>query len=251
MSERTGISWCDHTFNPWIGCTKVSEGCRNCYAEQFATGRMGLDAWGPSADRHVTKTWPQVPRWDRAARDAGERRRVFCASLADVFEDHVTANEYRPRLWDLIRRCESLDWLLLTKRPENVGRMLPADWGDGWPHVWLGATVEDDRVARRLDALRAVPAALRFVSYEPALGPLDHVDLSGIGWVIYGGESGPGYRADDPNWARAMRDRCRAEGVAFFHKQSAGPRPGRGVLLDGELIQQFPIPAVMAQGGEA
>lgn len=242
MSDTTTISWCDHTFNPWIGCTKVSEGCRFCYAEQFATKRMGLKVWGPGADRHTTKTWVQVPRWNRAAMAAGERRRVFCASLADVFEDHTTANQLRPKLWDLIRCCDSLDWLLLTKRPGNITAMLPGDWGDGWPQVWIGATVEDARVAHRLDALRSIPAAVRFVSYEPALGPLHDCNLSGIDWVIYGGESGPGYRPDDRVWARAMRDRCQADDRAFFYKQAAGVRPGRDVLLDGVEIKQLPIP---------
>lgn len=247
MSEQTTISWCDHTFNPWIGCTKVSEGCRFCYAEQFASKRMGLKVWGSSTDRHITKTWQQVPRWNRAARSSAERRRVFCASLADVFEDHPTANSMRPKLWDLIRSCGSLDWLLLTKRPENISSMLPSDWGNGWQQVWLGTTVEDDRVSHRLDYLRVIPAVVRFVSYEPALGPLDHCDLNGIDWVIYGGESGNGFRPDNRDWARAMRDRCREDGRAFFYKQAASQRSGRHTLLDGQEVKQFPTPRSVEQ----
>ena len=240
MSVATRISWTDHTFNPWIGCTKVSEGCRNCYAEQFAKQRMRLDVWGLSKDRHRTKTWGDVPRWNRKAMLDRERKRVFCASLADVFEDHAQANEIRPRLWDLVRQSTWLDWLILTKRPENISSMLPPDWGQGWRNVWLGVTVEDDRVAGRLDELRSVPSLIRFVSYEPALGPLDHCDFSGIDWVIYGGESGPNYRQDDPRWARAMHSKCQDEGIAFFFKQSSGRVSGRGIELDGQITQQVP-----------
>lgn len=187
----------------------------------------------------------RVKRWNSLAARAGARRRVFCASLCDVFEDHPTANSTRPRLWDLIRECNALDWQLLTKRPQNIAAMLPADWGDGWTHVWLGTTIEDMRVAGRADHLRQIPAAVRFISYEPALGPLDDLDLHGIQWVIYGGESGPGRRAegtpDDPKaWARSMRERCERLGVAFFHKQSVGARTEMGIELDGEVIRQFP-----------
>lgn len=223
-----------------MGCAKVSEGCRHCYAEALTRGRMGLDVWGASP-RQVTKSpWKNVRRWNRQAAAAGERRRVFCASLCDIFEDHATANATRPAVWDLIRECTALDWQLLTKRPERIAEALPADWGDGWPHVWLGCTIEDDRVTWRADHLRAVPAAVRFVSYEPAIGPLDSLDLTGLHWVIYGGESGPGWRPENKDWARAIRDRCREAGVAFFHKQSAGYRSGLGVELDGELIHEFP-----------
>lgn len=247
MGRETAISWTDHTFNPWMGCTRVSEGCRNCYAADLVTGRMGLDLWGHAAPRQVTKgPWREVERWDRAARANGVRRRVFCASLCDIFEDHPTANATRPRLWDLIRRLDGLDWQVLTKRPERIATCLPSDWSAGWPHVWLGTTVEDLRVASRADHLRAVPAAVRFVSYEPALGPLDALDLTGLHWVIYGGESGPHRRPegtpDDPKaWARAMRDACRSTGIAFFHKQSSAARPGIGVELDGDVVHEFPV----------
>lgn len=240
MGIKTSISWADHTFNPWIGCSKVSEGCRHCYAEQFALKRMRLNVWGLGADRHPTKTWRDPVKWNRQADCDGVRRRVFCASLADVFEDHVTANNLRPRLWNLIRECASLDWLLLTKRPENIRSMLPCDWGNGWGNVWLGTTIEDDSVAYRLNELRSVPSVIRFVSYEPALGPIDQSDLSGVDWLIYGGESGPGYRPDNPDWARAIRDRCRALGIAFFYKQGASLRSGQIAELDGETIQEIP-----------
>jgi protein gp37 len=202
---------------------------------------MGLRLWGPEAARQVTKgPWRDVVRWDTAARADGIRRRVFCGSLCDVFESHPTADATRPRVWETIRACSGLDWLLLTKRPERIADHLPPDWRGGWPHVWLGTTVEDMRVAPRVDVLRSVPAAVRFVSYEPALGPLDDLDLRGIDWLIYGGESGPGRRPDRRVWARSMRDRCRSCGVAYWHKQESGPRMGQGEALDGEIIHELP-----------
>lgn len=245
MSESTIIAWTDHTFNPWMGCVKVSEGCRNCYAATLTKNRMGLDLWGPASTttRQVTKTpWQNVLKWNRDAAKAEERKRVFCASLCDVFEDHPVSNETRPRLWDLIRECTNLDWQLLTKRPERIVENLPIDWQDGWDHVWLGTSVEDMRVASRVDHLRSIPASVRFISYEPALGPLDDLDITGIDWIIYGGESGPGYRAENKDWARAMHQKCSDNGTAFFHKQSAGYRTELGIELDGKIVREYPIP---------
>lgn len=240
MADETIIAWTDATFNPWMGCSKVSDGCKHCYAETLTKNRMGLSLWGPSGERQVTKTWGNPRRWDRAALAAGESARVFCASLCDVFEDHPTANATRPALWDLVRACPHLDWQILTKRPQRIVECLPADWGDGWPHVWLGTSIEDMRVAERAEHLRRVPAAVRFVSYEPALGPLDDLDLRGIDWVIYGGESGPGYRPHDLAWPRVMRDRAAREGWAFFYKQSAAFRTEVGTTLDGETVRKWP-----------
>ena len=251
MSEETLIAWTDHTFNPWMGCVKVSAGCANCYAERLTTDRMGLQLWGPNSQRQVTKVpWRNVRTWDNAAARAGVRRRVFCASLCDVFEDHPTANATRPALWDLIRECTHLDWQLLTKRPHRIADNLPADWGpEGWPHVWLGTSVEDMRVADRVDHLRDIPAVVRFISYEPALGPLDDLDITGIDWIIYGGESGPGYRKEDKNWARVMHAKCAAAGVAFFHKQSSGYRTELGIELDGKIVREYPTPRVPVAAG--
>lgn len=244
MADTTIIAWTDATFNPWMGCSKVSDGCKHCYAETLTAGRMGLDVWGPGARRQVTApaTWAKPRAWNRAALTEGLSRRAFCASLCDVFEDHPTAEATRPRLWELIRECAALDWQILTKRPERIAACLPAGWGAGWPHVWLGTSIEDMRVADRADALRRVPAAVRFVSYEPALGPLDGLDLAGIDWVIYGGESGPGYRPHDLAWPRRMRERCREAGAAFFFKQSPGIRTEMGTTLDGATVRDYPRP---------
>lgn len=246
MSAKTIIAWTDHTFNIAWGCQKVSPGCAHCYAEGLAD-RYGHDVWGPGKPRRTfgDRHWSEPLRWDREAGRAGVRRRVFCSSMCDNFEEHPTVAAELARLWPLVRRTPNLEWQLLTKRAERVADCLPSDWGPhGYPNVWLGVSIEDARYAGRADFLRAVPAAVRFVSYEPALGPLaGALDLTGIGWVIYGGESGPRYRPEDKQWARDMRDACRARGVAFFHKQSAAAVTERGIELDGEVVREYPAPA--------
>jgi protein gp37 len=191
MGEVSKIEWTDATFNPWIGCTKVSAACDNCYAEAWDK-RHGGARWGAKAERKRTKTWGDPRKWQRQAdafeAEHGRRRRVFCASLADVFDNQVPP-EWRCDLWDLIRECDRLDWLLLTKRPQNIAKMLPPDWGDGWPHVWLGTTAENQTEAdRRIPHLLATPAAVRFVSAEPLLGSIDFARLrrfnaAGAPWI--------------------------------------------------------------------
>ena len=247
MAMKTGIAWADHTFSPVWGCTKIGPGCKSCYAETLAK-RWGFDVWGPGKPRCIfgVKHWREPIRWNAAARCRGVRRRVFCGSMCDVFENHEAMSLARKRLWPLIRQTPHLDWLLLTKRPYNIPCSLPPDWDDGYPNVWLGVSIENNDYVWRADDLRAVPAAVRFVSYEPALGPIPDLNLSGISWLIFGGESGPVHRPANVNWARSMRDKCREAGVAFFHKQSHGPRPGTGVKLDGEIIQEFPEVAARA-----
>lgn len=256
MAEATLIAWTDHTFNPWMGCVKVSAGCANCYAESLTRDRMGLRLWGADADRQVTKgPWANVRSWNRAAARGepghlgnGMPHLVFTGSLMDWAEDRPDLVEPRRRMWDVIRESTHLHFQMLTKRPEHILRFLPDDWGDGYANVWIGTTIEDDRVAGRADYLRQVPAVVRFVSYEPAIGPLDQLDLTGIDWVIYGGESGPKRRPEDKQWARDMRDRCHAAGVAFFHKQSAGHRTEMGIELDGQIIREFPRPRYVRVG---
>lgn len=174
MGENSGIEWTTHTFNPWVGCTKVSPACDHCYAEAWDK-RFGGTRWGPHAPRKRTKTWGNPVRWNRKAAESGDRPRVFCASLADVFDNHKSIlPEWRRDLWRLIRETPSLDWLLLTKRPQNIARLLPGDWGDGYPNVWLGTTAENQTEAdRRIPHLLAAPARVRFLSMEPLLGPVD------------------------------------------------------------------------------
>ena len=245
--QDSRISWTNHTFNPWIGCARVSQGCKHCYAEDFVSNRLRRpDVWGPESERWVTgqANWNKPCTWDRRARRQGVRQRVFCASLADVFELHSALEAPRAALWELIGQTRALDWQLLTKRPQNIRGLLPSEWGDGWPHVWLGTSIEDMKVADRAEVLAAVPARVRFISYEPALGPLDDLPLAGIDWVIYGGESGPNRRPEDKAWARRMRDRCADRGIAFWHKQSSDRHPGQGVELEGQLIHEWPASAL-------
>jgi protein gp37 len=245
MAENSGIRWTHHTFNPWIGCVKVSEGCRNCYAETLVKGRMGKpNLWGPAKthDRQQTSRvyWNGPIGWNKRAMKAGITDRVFAASLADIFEPHPQLVPIRAELWNLIRATPFLSWMLLTKRPDQIAGMLPPDWGAGYLNVSLGTSVEDMRVAHRLDDLRAIPCRDRFVSYEPALGFLHEANLDGIHQVLYGGESGPGWRNDDEAWPRAMRARCRELGIAFFYKQDAAPRTEMGQTLDGERLEGYP-----------
>jgi len=242
MAESSIIAWTDNTFNPWMGCVKVSPGCAHCYAETLTKNRMGLHLWGAKAARQVTSpsNWKKPVAWNCEAERDGQRKRVFCASLCDVMEDHPTAAATRPRLWDLIRSTPWLDWQLLTKRPENYAGNLPADWGDGWPNVWLGTSIESNEYLGRADILRQVPATVRFISYEPALGPLTDIDLSGIDWLIVGGESGSNFRLMDHAWARDARAKCGAAGTAFFFKQSSAYRTEMGIELDGQIVRNYP-----------
>jgi protein gp37 len=169
-----------YSFNPWIGCTKISPACDFCYAERWSL-RMpaNRNLWQGERRRTAGANWRQPIKWNREAAAAGERRKVFCASLADVFDNKVPAR-WRDDLWHLIDQTPNLDWLLLTKRPQNIAKMLPTEaigapaWGSGWPNVWLGTTVENQEEAdRRIPHLLAVPAVVRFLSCEPILGPVD------------------------------------------------------------------------------
>lgn len=248
MSDSTIIAWTDHTFNAWMGCTKVSPGCANCYAERLTRDRMGLRLWGMKSPRQVTSAanWRKPVAWNRSADQDGQRRMVFCGSLMDWAEDHPTAEATRPRLWELIRRTPWLDWQLLTKRAERIRQCLPDDWGRGYANAWLGVTIEDDRYTWRAMELATVPAVVRFVSYEPAIGPAPSLDLTGIDWLICGGESGPGYRVFDPQWARDVERLCRENDTAFFFKQSSGWRTELGTELDGRVVKEYPRPRAYA-----
>lgn len=276
MTDRSKIEWTDYTFNPWIGCTEVSPGCDNCYAREMAKHR-GWARWG-NHPRHRTapSTWKKPLKWNREAERDGVRRKVFCASLADVFDNHGSITSgWHGDLWYLIDQTPYLDWLLLTKRPQNIKKMLPEsygmpEWGDGWKNVWLGTTVENQTEAeRRVPTLLEVPAKTHFLSCEPLLAPLElnaiNVGneswdvLSGtvwpcsgdyeyddknkyedgsklIDWVICGGESGPHARIMDPKWARDLRDQCTSNSTPFFMKQMTKKAPIPADLM----VRQFP-----------
>ena len=271
MAENTKIEWTDHTFNPWEGCQKVGPGCDNCYAETRNARFAGGQAinWGPGAPRRLTSAsnWYKPGKWN-ANHEAffaehGRRQRVFCASLADVFDNAVPA-EWRADLFTLIRSTPNLDWLLLTKRIGNAKGMIEQamrDQGDviehaGWPwaNVWIGATiVNQDEADRDIPKLMNVPARVHFLSMEPLLESVDlklmqyedsdHRQPDGkiiantrcriIKWVIVGGESGPGARPMHPDWARSLRDQCRAAGVPFLFKQHGDWMPAE---KDGDTL---------------
>ena len=183
MAENSRIEWTHHTFNPWIGCQKVGPGCDHCYAEARDRRFTGGSLWGPHAPRRRTSAanWRKPLAWNRAAAAAGERHRVFCASLADVFDNHVSIQpEWRDDLWRLIEATPNLDWMLLTKRPGNIGNMLPVpfDFDRLYPNVWLGCTVVNQAEADRdIPKLLKVPAKVRFLSMEPLLGQVDPTAL--------------------------------------------------------------------------
>lgn len=243
MSENSKIEWTDHTFNPWEGCQKVGPGCDHCYAETRNARFAGGTAvnWGPGAPRRRTSAsnWAKPKAWNNQA-DAfmaahGRRQRVFCASLADVFDNAVDP-QWRQDLFQLIAATPNLDWLLLTKRIGNVGNMLPVpfDFAKHYPNVWLGATITNQAEADRdIPKLLALDARVRFLSMEPLLGPVsfdgmfanprDMRDgtnmLEALDWVIVGGESGPGARPMHPDWARSLRDQCEAVDTPFLFKQ--------------------------------
>lgn len=234
MGEDTKIQWCHHTFNPWMGCTRVSPACDACYADagskRFAAQHK-LKLWDDGSVRHITSDayWKQPLAWDRKAGRENVRRRVFCASFADVFEDREELRKPRERLAQLIERTPNLDWMLLTKRPENMIRFAEPFWPRTWPlNVWAGTTVEDQKRAdERLPRLLDVPACIRFVSVEPLLHVVDlRAYLGGLSLVIVGGESGPHARPFDIECARIIREQCAETKTSFFMKQF-GSKPIR------------------------
>lgn len=243
MAEQSAISWTDATFNPWIGCAKVSPACDRCYAERDNSRRGWVEGWGPGIPRRRTKTWGDPLKWDRKAAETGRPLRVFCASLADVFDNEVP-QEWRDDLWQLVRKTVNLRWILLTKRIGNAPKMLPDFWP--LPNAGLMATLanqeEWDRDYRKL---KAIPAAWHGISAEPLLGPIDMGPMTfhfgPVDWMITGGESGPGFRALNMEWVRDIRDQCARLGVTFHHKQNGGIRgKDAGCLVDGIEHKHFP-----------
>jgi len=292
MGENSPISWTDHTFNPWWGCVKVSPACTNCYAATF-DHRLGGDHWGPKSERKFfgDKHWDGPRKWNRAAQKAGIRARVLCASMADVFEDRLELIGPRTKLFALIAQTPWLDWLLLTKRPGNLPRMLPwtadphaSERSEPWSNVWLGTTVENQEYAdERIPGLLDVPAVVHFVSCEPLLGALDLrrwlggaacldafdgtdgivIDPS-LSWVIAGCESGHGARRTDVEWFRSLREQCETAAVSFLLKQATetvesvlqgegSKRKGSGVIELPYLdgVQHASFPRVTADQAEA
>jgi protein gp37 len=250
VGEKTNIAWTTSTFNPWIGCTKVSPGCNNCYAESL-NHRWGDDNWGKGKPRRITAdaNWKKPLQWNREASGGGERYMVFCGSLCDVMDDEAPEGA-RERLWDLINRTPNLTWQLLTKRPQRYSRYLPAEF-KFW-NVWLGASAENQAnynlrwpilAAQRIRYAGLIPV---FISYEPALGPLkianNKLDEGVPDWLICGGESGTHRRPMEQSWAEDVKFECKENGVAFFMKQLSARTPEQGAQLIPAhlLLRQFP-----------
>lgn len=236
MGDHSAIEWTDATWNPVTGCTKVSPGCKHCYAERLAAR---LQAMGNPRYRNgfaVTLHPDQLTlplRWRRP-------RRIFVNSMSDLFHEAVPA-EYIERVFDTMVQAEWHVFQVLTKRADRLAALAPAL---PWPaNVWQGVSVESQDYTSRVDSLRAVPAAVRFLSVEPLLGPIPALPLEGVDWVIVGGESGPNHRPIAAAWVREIRDQCAAAGAPFFFKQWGGPTPkSGGRLLDGRTWDELPIP---------
>lgn len=234
MAENSHIEWTDATWNPVTGCTKISPGCKHCYAERLANR---LQKMGQPNYRNGFKVTPQpqmleVPlRWRTS-------KRVFVNSMSDLFHEEVPF-EYINRVFDVMRRADWHQYQILTKRSERLLQLSP---GLNWePHIWMGVSVENKEYAHRIDDLRKTAAAVKFLSLEPLLGPLHKLDLRGIDWVIVGGESGPGARPMDPHWVADLRDQCLRAVVPFFFKQWGGVQKKKaGRLLDGRTWDEMP-----------
>jgi protein gp37 len=240
MAEHTKIGWTDHTHNFWWGCNKVSEECKFCYIAAI----MRRGGYEPFDGPMRTKSWAAPYRWDRQASKGRRRARVFTCSMSDFF--HEGADGWRAEAWAVIRNCQSLDWLILTKRAERIRACLPDDWGEGFPNVWLGVTAGCEASIHRVTELVEIPAAVRFISAEPLLEPLNlRPYLVDIDWVITGCERAKKgkRRLMNLNWVRDIDDQCREAGVAHFFKQyyfrDCGIPKEDGVL-DGVQRQQWP-----------
>lgn len=261
MGNRTGIGWTNHTWNPWYGCAQVSPGCAHCYMFRDMR-RYGRNP--ETVQRSKTK-FEEPLGWKEPAL-------VFTCSWSDWF--HAAADDWRPAAWDIIRRTPHLTYQILTKRPERILANLPDDWGAGWPNVWLGVSVENQRWTSRIPLLLLAPAAMRFLSMEPLLGPVDiskyleplwlskhgavpieckhgydscpecDADGPSVDWVIAGGESGPEHRPCELDWLRSLRDQCVERGVPYFLKQLGGwpdQRAHEKAILDGRTWTEMPV----------
>jgi len=239
MAQSSTIEWTEATWNPVTGCDEVSPGCAHCYAKVFAERWRGVPGH-PYAQGFDLRLWPErleIPlRWRKP-------RTIFVNSMSDLFHEDIPL-EFVDRIFATMRAAPWHTFQILTKRHERLAELAGRfDWP---PNVWMGVTIENRRFVHRANALRTVPAAVRFISAEPLLGPLEGLDLTGIDWLIAGGESGHRHRRVDPDWIRGLRDACGREGVAFFFKQWGGHRPkSNGRELDGRHWDEYPQPVQM------
>jgi protein gp37 len=243
VSDKSAIEWTDATWNPVTGCSKVSPGCAHCYAERLSL-RFG----------HSSKPWTPANAADNVILHEArllipaswkQPKMIFVNSMSDLFHELVP-DDFIGRVFETMRRADHHTYQILTKRPERMRDWFATDAGRPWaddpmPHVWLGTSIELDRWVARADALRETPAAVRFISAEPLLGPLDHLDLMGIDWLIVGGESGSSHRPMKTEWVRRLLDKARDAETAFFFKQWGGRTPKAGGRdLDGRTYDEFP-----------
>ena len=245
MTDTTP-SWADHTFNPWIyGAGSISS--ESFHFHRGVTKMLSLGAkWGTNGSWRSTARlkWEEPLAWNQEAMKSRQRSRVFCASLCDIFEDRSELVKLRGVLFELIGNTPGLDWLLVTRKPENIQKMLPAKWVAGWSNVWLGCPAEDQQgYDQRIEALLKVPAQVHFLVADPLIGAitLRHGKWEGLTWVVVGGESGSRFHPMDLDWARRIRDDCAAKEVTFFFNRHSGPDPKRASdQLDGQLHLNWP-----------
>ncbi len=237
MNNKTGISWTEKTWNPTIGCTKVSQGCKNCYAERMA---YDLKAKGSKiyADGFKVKLMPSRLSEPKAI---SKPSLIFVNSMSDLFHDDVP-DDYIKKVFAVMNACPQHTFQVLTKRPERL--LALSSELNFTDNIWVGVSVENSAVLDRMDLLKQVPAKIKWLSLEPLLGPLPNLDLDGIHWVVVGGESGEKFRTMDIDWARDLRDQCVAKGIPFFFKQYSGKRPKHlGDKLDGRQWHEYPARA--------
>lgn len=238
--KDTRIRWAEHTWNAMTGCTKISPGCDHCYAETIALKFRGNAFPNGFEPTFKPQKITEPRKWSPS--------RIFVNSMSDVFHPAFT-DEQRDMVFDEMLTTDKHDYLVLTKRPNLMAPYLIGK--NGWlarrgldevpDQIWLGTSVESNKYAWRANHLRKIPVKVRFISGEPLLGPLTSLDLTGLTWIIVGGESGKGYREMDHDWARDIRDRCAEAGIAYYFKQSSAPRTEMGIQLDGVLHEEYPF----------
>ena len=267
--ENTGISWAHNTQNFWVGCDKIAPECAHCYIDRVLQ-KQGREPWG---EVYRTQTWGAPSKWEVDCAIHNYAKRVFTCSLSDFF--HAKADPWRAEAWRIIRKLSRLVWLILTKRPALIESRLPDDWGAGYPNVWLGVSTGCNQTLNKMDVLRKIPCAVRWISSEPLLEDISQqINLDGFHWVVTGGESGSGneyrwastYQAptNDPKvfttekikmdydwkrggrrtmmlrWAENLRDKTKAAGLPFMFKQVTSARSGQGVNALGRDWHEFP-----------
>lgn len=231
MPSRSSIEWTDATWNVWTGCTQISPGCAHCYAKELAEGRFA---------KHFPNGFGLTFHWERLNWPYTLKRptRIFVNSMTDMFLEAVP-DEAIIRVFCIMAEARQHTFQILTKRHERLASLAPyLPWT---PNIWIGASIENNRFVHRADYLRQVPAAVRFLSCEPLLGPLPDLNVTGIHWLIAGGESGPAYRPLQIEWVRDLREKAKNAGAAFFYKQGSGRRPGLDRVLDGRTWDEFPV----------